>query len=606
MIYLQNTTESQEISVPRSFGVIAPVRKNYLTDGDIADNLLTDNNKKVLSARQGVVLKGMIDDKADSSDVYSKTEVDSLLDDKADSSDVYNKTEVDELLDDKVDTDDLKPVATSGSYNDLTDKPTIPAQQLFIAEYGVTTYDEIIQAYTGGKGVVVMRNNALYVISNNFGGYIYFGCPYSNNVRYLRVSSQNEWIEGILNLEQTSNKAQTITGNETNTTKYPTTKAVYDAIIAAKEIFWAEYGETRASEIIQALDAGKIVLVTYSGNVAAYSMRNDSLIRFTSIAAGSMNGMRVDVNIETDAWSIYYSQYEKISNKSQDISTDRASTTKYPSVKAVFDSLGKWGVISQTQTWTQAADNSYSYEMSNLVYGLIPQANIDMYEDAGAVFNETTGYFEMNGLTDLSYKEIQLAYRFAYGCNGKWTTIYGNIELQNARTTFPLSIGTLSNSAVNRSFYYDLFYFTTMLNMEVLRLTQIPERQLVLSPNSGYFFYSGRNPLRKVIGALNVFNCGSSSWLQTYFFTAAYDLEEIYLQELKGNIRLKAQSKLTLASVVFAVQHSANGSTAITITLHANAYARCQADTTEYTYNGNTYTGILALATAKNISIVSA
>ena len=53
------------------------------------------------------------------------------------------------------------------------------------------------------------------------------------------------------------------------------------------------------------------------------------------------------------------------------------------------------------------------------------------------------------------------------------------------------------------------------------------------------------------------------------------------------------------------VENAVNTS-AITITLHATAYARCQADTTEYTYQGNTYTGILALATAHNISIASA
>jgi hypothetical protein len=53
------------------------------------------------------------------------------------------------------------------------------------------------------------------------------------------------------------------------------------------------------------------------------------------------------------------------------------------------------------------------------------------------------------------------------------------------------------------------------------------------------------------------------------------------------------------------VENAANTS-AITITLHADALARCTADTTEYTYNGNTYTGIVALATAKNITLASA
>lgn len=39
----------------------------------------------------------------------------------------YNKSEVDNLLSAKADTEDLSTVATSGSYTDLDDKPTIPS-----------------------------------------------------------------------------------------------------------------------------------------------------------------------------------------------------------------------------------------------------------------------------------------------------------------------------------------------------------------------------------------------------------------------------------------------------------------------------------------------
>ena len=43
---------------------------------------------------------------------------------KANSSDVYNKSETDTLLSDLAKTSDLATVATTGSYNDLRDKPT--------------------------------------------------------------------------------------------------------------------------------------------------------------------------------------------------------------------------------------------------------------------------------------------------------------------------------------------------------------------------------------------------------------------------------------------------------------------------------------------------
>ena len=60
---------------------------------------------------------------------YDKGETDGLLNNKVDVStlnnDYYNKNTVDNLLDAKVDTSDLATVATSGSYNDLTNKPDL-------------------------------------------------------------------------------------------------------------------------------------------------------------------------------------------------------------------------------------------------------------------------------------------------------------------------------------------------------------------------------------------------------------------------------------------------------------------------------------------------
>lgn len=117
MIYLSNEPYPQEISVPRSFGVIVPHRNEYLSTADIAANLTTDSDTKVLAASQGVELKRMVDAKADASDVYTKTEVDAELALKADADDVYTKQEVDEALAEKADVTDI-PTKTSDLTND--------------------------------------------------------------------------------------------------------------------------------------------------------------------------------------------------------------------------------------------------------------------------------------------------------------------------------------------------------------------------------------------------------------------------------------------------------------------------------------------------------
>lgn len=69
-------------------------------------------------------------------DYYNKTQTDALLANKADISDLpdmtnyYDKSQVDTALAAKANTADLATVATSGDYDDLINKPTIPAAQI--------------------------------------------------------------------------------------------------------------------------------------------------------------------------------------------------------------------------------------------------------------------------------------------------------------------------------------------------------------------------------------------------------------------------------------------------------------------------------------------
>ena len=68
--------------------------------------------------------------KADKATTYTKTQVDSALALKADKSDTYTKTQVDNALALKANTADLATVATTGDYDDLINKPSIPAAQV--------------------------------------------------------------------------------------------------------------------------------------------------------------------------------------------------------------------------------------------------------------------------------------------------------------------------------------------------------------------------------------------------------------------------------------------------------------------------------------------
>lgn len=64
--------------------------------------------------------------KANLSQVYTRSQTDTLLDNKADKSTTYTKMQVDNALALKANTADLATVATTGDYDDLINKPTLP------------------------------------------------------------------------------------------------------------------------------------------------------------------------------------------------------------------------------------------------------------------------------------------------------------------------------------------------------------------------------------------------------------------------------------------------------------------------------------------------
>ena len=169
MIYLSNDPYPQEISIPRSFGVIVPQRKVYLTEDDIAANLETDSDRKVLAASQGVALKRMVDEKADADDVYTKSQVDDALEEKQDTLtpgeniriennvisavvpevDAYTKQETDELLSQKADKSDTYTkeqvdTALAGKAN-ASDIPTKTSD--LDNDSGFVTGQEVSQTY---------------------------------------------------------------------------------------------------------------------------------------------------------------------------------------------------------------------------------------------------------------------------------------------------------------------------------------------------------------------------------------------------------------------------------------------------------------------------
>ena len=254
---------------------------------------------------------------------------------------------------------------------------------------------------------------------------------------------------------------------------------------------------------------------------------------------------------------------------------------------AVWGDAFKYGVISQTQTWIGSASTGYDYTMSDLVYGYIPQANIDLYTAAGATFNATTGYFELNGLTDISYEEMKVIYAKSFPLKAR---VFLDMALSGyqtqTRTNFPIwdnsftSYGSVAtqgqnlqgvcsyNSTIEVFAFYNLGNTDTGLKNNK-SLASIQYAFGTLAENAS----TQGSRLKKVIGVLNIGGITS-----TYrAFWNAINLESIQIKQAKAAIDFSQSSRLSVESILYLINNSTT--TSFTVTLHPTAYARAIADT---------------------------
>ncbi len=258
--------------------------------------------------------------------------------------------------------------------------------------------------------------------------------------------------------------------------------------------------------------------------------------------------------------------------------------------------LGKIGVVSQKQTW--AKDYS-GYTMSDLVWGTIPQANIDLFISAGAEFNDTDasimktapwgeqvqhlpGYFYLNGLGDISYEEMQQIYSAT--ASHRWSHDYNHflIGQNKVRTNIVAYANTHSPKAVD----FSVCAYEGS-GLEVMAFTPA-NRAITCSLWSAFF----ASKLRYFVGILDCTNITSAMTGWARAFIDCYYLKEVKLYRLHVNADFGTLKNWSRASIRFMIDNVINTS-AITITHHADAYARLTDDDK-------------AAATAKNINLAIA
>ncbi len=228
-------------------------------------------------------------------------------------------------------------------------------------------------------------------------------------------------------------------------------------------------------------------------------------------------------------------------------------------------------------------------------------------EDAGAVLNDSTGYYELNTLTDITESQMRTILAHADGRNCEY--VQGGCKM--GRTNIP-SFGGRD---------YDSAYDTRPMKEWCLGNMQI--EVLMYSRGCGNWEFSIRecdrlrvitryssNPALK--NQMVPFYAGKSTARDNSqdFFSGCPALEEFRLLALNRTCRLAVNSpKLSFNTVEFLIQNKNNN--AVTWTVNPTVYAKLNGDTTNAACAALTeaereqWASLLTLAESKNITFAT-
>lgn len=192
-----------------------------------------------------------------------------------------------------------------------------------------------------------------------------------------------------------------------------------------------------------------------------------------------------------------------------------------------------------------------------------------IYESNGAVYNENTGYWELNGLTDLTEDEMYDIYL--------WTkNLINQPELDNAlsyapiRTTFAPEIQKIYKQANGVSINQMATFCT---NLEIFNINSISDSQMSLKAvgTAAHKAFAGCTKLREIKQILYLSNLVTGN-IFTSAFSNCQQLRKVRILGLKQKVSFEDSPLISYESLNYIVANAAN-TAAITITVHDTTYS---------------------------------
>ena len=207
----------------------------------------------------------------------------------------------------------------------------------------------------------------------------------------------------------------------------------------------------------------------------------------------------------------------------------------------------------------------------------------DTYVAAGATWSSTTGFWSLNGLKDITNEQMRKIYNVGFINDLSHAPLSGSCA---AIRTNLLRVGIDNYPAGD-----DLFYLAhNNKTIEVLMLKNTTGTyESEISSSRFLDSFRGCTNIREIYGVLTT----GGSWSGA--FTGCASLRRVRIRSLKTNIAFSDSPLLDKESLLYMIE-KARPTSAITITLHAEVYARL----------ANDVDILAALSAQPNITLISA
>lgn len=218
-------------------------------------------------------------------------------------------------------------------------------------------------------------------------------------------------------------------------------------------------------------------------------------------------------------------------------------------------------VLSNMNTEIEANTASISAVESNINTN---QGNRALYVAAGAVYNEQTGFYELNGLTDITEEQMRTIYVDCCS-NVRVASLQERYPYSRMRTNFRFSdnYGTW----VGGFSVQNMCYGCTLL--EVFAVSSDPNFLHITNCSRMFLNCSKLKTIRGGIKFSNTITNYAS------MFSGCALLESVKCNGIVASISFSDSPLLSLESLQYLITNAANTS-AITVTVHADVYAKIQ------------------------------